>query len=346
MNDSYPGASGPADWSGDLPIPADATAGHFDLDAAADLDEGLLEPAVAAAVEAHAGSCESCAQTLASVRSVRALLTAEPPVGALPDDVAARLAALTAYPAHGSGPSLVGAATDGHVEDGRAAEGGGEEAGGAAVPQPVRTEVVPFRRPRRDALAAVAKPLLAVASVVLGLVLVVNLPTGGGSTDEDTSASSAGSAADAPAARTEAAEEGPAAAMAAPEPAASTMASSGASTADLAGTPLPVDDAGLARVARDALASLASLAAVEEADRKGAALPPACSALDLEGVDAVVDGSWEGQPALLVVQREGSDLRLRVLASPCGPAEASAPLRDVRVPALDPADPQAGDGGE
>lgn len=66
---------------------------HPDVETLSDLAEGLLDPVRAAAVEAHATSCPTCASALAVVRSVPSLLAALP-VPPLPVDVAARIDAV------------------------------------------------------------------------------------------------------------------------------------------------------------------------------------------------------------------------------------------------------------
>lgn len=70
--------------------PAD---GHLDLDTLADLDEGLAEPAVAAAHEAHLTQCRACREQLARLRSTRVLLGSLPPEP-MPAAVAERIDAL------------------------------------------------------------------------------------------------------------------------------------------------------------------------------------------------------------------------------------------------------------
>lgn len=68
----------------------DATADHLTPDTAADLDEGLLEPDVAAAARAHVAGCASCAALLAELAHLRHTLAADDP-GPIPLDVADRL---------------------------------------------------------------------------------------------------------------------------------------------------------------------------------------------------------------------------------------------------------------
>jgi hypothetical protein len=70
--------------------PPDHQARHPDLDALADLDAGLLDPASAAGLTTHVGSCPSCAATLRAFGAVRADLRSLPTLQ-MPDSVAARL---------------------------------------------------------------------------------------------------------------------------------------------------------------------------------------------------------------------------------------------------------------
>jgi len=75
--------------------PAGAGAAHLDLVTLADLDEALLEPAVASRVRGHLAGCSDCRLRLASVAGVRTALAAaaaEP----LPADIGARLDAALA----------------------------------------------------------------------------------------------------------------------------------------------------------------------------------------------------------------------------------------------------------
>lgn len=75
--------------------PAGAGAAHLDLVTLADLDEALLEPAVASRVRGHLAGCSDCRLRLASVAGVRTALAAaaaEP----LPAEIGARLDAALA----------------------------------------------------------------------------------------------------------------------------------------------------------------------------------------------------------------------------------------------------------
>lgn len=70
--------------------------GHVGLEVLADLDEGLLDSARASAVEAHLAGCGSCRADRAALHAVRAELAADDP-GPMPASVVARLdAALNA----------------------------------------------------------------------------------------------------------------------------------------------------------------------------------------------------------------------------------------------------------
>jgi hypothetical protein len=78
------------------PGPLASPPGHPDLDALADFDAGVLDPAEAARLQAHVAGCARCRAVLAGVRDVPQLLRALPPVR-MPADVEARiLAALDA----------------------------------------------------------------------------------------------------------------------------------------------------------------------------------------------------------------------------------------------------------
>lgn len=58
---------------------SDASSGHLDLDALAELEEGLTEPQAAAAARAHVDECEDCRALMSRLRTTRALLSALPP---------------------------------------------------------------------------------------------------------------------------------------------------------------------------------------------------------------------------------------------------------------------------
>jgi hypothetical protein len=72
---------------------ASSTSGstHVDPEVLADLQEGLLDPAAAAAAEGHLAGCAACRGQLAGLEQVRHRLAAADPVGPLPDDLAERL---------------------------------------------------------------------------------------------------------------------------------------------------------------------------------------------------------------------------------------------------------------
>ena len=73
----------------------DTSAGHLDLDALAELEEGLTEPQAATAARAHLDGCEDCRALLSTLRTTRALLSALP-AEPMPERVAARLDAALA----------------------------------------------------------------------------------------------------------------------------------------------------------------------------------------------------------------------------------------------------------
>lgn len=63
---------------------------HVDLDAIADVEEGLLPAEDSERIRAHLDSCAECGQRLADLRTTRALLTALPPEP-MPTEVAVRV---------------------------------------------------------------------------------------------------------------------------------------------------------------------------------------------------------------------------------------------------------------
>ncbi len=64
--------------------------GHYDLDSLAELDEGLLTDAEAAAANGHVADCSECSQRLGQLRTTRALLSTLP-AETMPPAVAARI---------------------------------------------------------------------------------------------------------------------------------------------------------------------------------------------------------------------------------------------------------------
>lgn len=64
---------------------------HLDADRLADLHEGLLDPAAAAAARDHLAACPDCAADLEAITSVPGLLAAAAEVGPVPDDVVRRI---------------------------------------------------------------------------------------------------------------------------------------------------------------------------------------------------------------------------------------------------------------
>jgi anti-sigma factor RsiW len=113
---------------------------HLDLDALAELDEGLPSAAVAAGHQDHLASCPLCRQQLAAVRTTRALLAALPPEP-MPAEVADRLDA-----------ALAGAAGTPTV-----------------VPLPPERRNRWFGRPSGAGLAAAAVVLFFLGAVVIGV---------------------------------------------------------------------------------------------------------------------------------------------------------------------------------
>ena len=74
---------------------SDASSEHLDLDALAELEEGLVEPHAADVARAHVEACEQCRGEVSRLRTTRALLSALPPEP-MPVDVAARIDAALA----------------------------------------------------------------------------------------------------------------------------------------------------------------------------------------------------------------------------------------------------------
>ncbi|WP_405012322.1 hypothetical protein [Kitasatospora sp. NBC_01539] len=177
--------------------PSAAEPAHPDIDAIADLAEGLTDPAAEPALRAHLAACASCADTLAALSDVQDLLGAvdTPP---MPDDVARRidtaLAAARTPAAPAPEPTEAGrTAVDGH---GRHAvpttSGPGSASGPASGPAARPGPGGPGRRGRGRRRAVLA----AVAGVALGLgALLVPLTartTDGGSTADSAARPAAG----------------------------------------------------------------------------------------------------------------------------------------------------------
>ncbi|MGW7100170.1 anti-sigma factor family protein [Streptomyces sp. NPDC054838] len=69
---------------------------HPDVAEISDLSEGLLSPARTAAVRSHLGDCPLCADVLASLEEIRALLGTLPGPSRMPSDIAGRIDAALA----------------------------------------------------------------------------------------------------------------------------------------------------------------------------------------------------------------------------------------------------------
>lgn len=89
-----------------MTVSDDPAAGHLDLDALAELEEGLAEPTAAAAARAHLEACSECRALLSRLRTTRALLSALPPEP-MPADVAARVEAAVRHGAEVAAPTVV-----------------------------------------------------------------------------------------------------------------------------------------------------------------------------------------------------------------------------------------------
>jgi hypothetical protein len=84
----------------------DPAAGHLDLDALAELEEGLVDPETAAVSRAHVDACTGCRAQLSRLRTTRALLSALPPEP-MPADVAARVDAAVRSSGEVPAPSVL-----------------------------------------------------------------------------------------------------------------------------------------------------------------------------------------------------------------------------------------------
>jgi hypothetical protein len=148
------------------PVEPGADAAHPGIETLADLAEELLAPAAAATVRAHLAHCPECADTLAALAEVTALL-ADAPVEPMPAEVALRIdAALAAEPLPGPRPPAA------QAPDTRSPSGPLPSAGTG----PGRESAGPRGRSDRSSRPAAARPrrrrlLLAAAAclAVLGL---------------------------------------------------------------------------------------------------------------------------------------------------------------------------------
>ncbi|TQF04299.1 hypothetical protein E6W39_21315 [Kitasatospora acidiphila] len=86
------------------PVEPAADASHPDVETLADLSEDLLAPAEAAALRTHLAACPECADTLAALTEVAALLAAEP-VEPMPAEIALRIDAALAAAQPPSAPN-------------------------------------------------------------------------------------------------------------------------------------------------------------------------------------------------------------------------------------------------
>ena len=89
-----------------MTVTDDPAAGHLDLDALSELEEGLAEPTLAAAARAHLETCSDCRALLSRLRTTRALLSALPPEP-MPADVAAKVEAAVRRGTEAAAPTIV-----------------------------------------------------------------------------------------------------------------------------------------------------------------------------------------------------------------------------------------------
>lgn len=89
-----------------MTVSDDPAAGHLELDALAELEEGLVDPETAAVARAHVEMCTGCRARLSRLRTTRALLSALPPEP-MPADVAARVDAAVRNSSESATPSVL-----------------------------------------------------------------------------------------------------------------------------------------------------------------------------------------------------------------------------------------------
>ncbi|RKS80373.1 hypothetical protein CLV35_0804 [Motilibacter peucedani] len=275
----------------------DEATGHLDLDLAADLDAGLLEPDEAVSWRRHAAGCPRCTALLASIADVRDGLAELRQVEPVPAALRARwTTGLSARP--------------------------------DALPEPPPAPSAPAararRRPRPNRSLVQLGAVAAACFAVYGLTRV--LPDTGGASDSSGSSGAAAAPAASAAASAGAAAESAASAAAGggssrttSAPAAS--AATGAAPAAPSGVVLATTPAGIEAQARVLLTGAYDLS-------DSPALPPAClGGLGGAAPELVLPGSFRGRSALLVVQPVGaSRLRLTVVRQPCGAEQAREPL--------------------
>ncbi|MFC1417583.1 anti-sigma factor family protein [Streptacidiphilus cavernicola] len=171
--------------------------GHPSVETVAEYLEDLLPPADAAQLGAHLADCADCAETLAALREVSALLEASPaPV--LPDDVAVRIdaalaaqALLDAAPDPGPGPAAPKPLkTPGAADDASTAPGGprGAAAPAGTAPGGARPPAGPGRGRSRGWRRAV---LGLAALAVVGVIGTAIVQSGGGAVQTSGTAKSA-----------------------------------------------------------------------------------------------------------------------------------------------------------
>ena len=289
---------------------------HLTLDRAADLDEGLLSAAEAEQWRRHASGCAACQRTLAAVAGVREALGGSV---AEPLDPALR------------------ARFDHALSD----EAANREPALASRVRPARRQ-------------GVAKAVLALTAVLLGVFALSRLPSD--SSNDSSSDAAAKPAAAAPEAGTssggtESASGGlsTSSKAARPVPADPSTAPSTPQSArptptsalSLVSPSIPSDPAGVAELARRVLAERqVGRATGQPFADAGRTLPAACLA-GLGGRTPLVvrSGSFAGSAAYLVVQPSGADrVLVSVLRIPCGRASGADPL--LRTTADAPASPR------
>ncbi|MDH6143191.1 hypothetical protein P3T35_005220 [Kitasatospora sp. GP30] len=141
------------------PVEPAADASHPDVETLADLSEDLLAPAEAAALRTHLAGCPECADTLAALTEVAALLAADP-VEPMPAEVALRIDAALAAAQPPSTPSAPPAA----AAPGRGTAGPPARSDRSSRPGGARSR-------RRRLVLAVAGCLAALGLGATGLVL-------------------------------------------------------------------------------------------------------------------------------------------------------------------------------